>query len=260
MIVYSHKPSNGGRDLAKALGGRKVNRYITRGAMKVIEAGNIPVINWGASRIPFRYEKVFNPPERVRFASNKRHFFDLMYGHGGHLIPKYWTNRNDVVEFMYLQDNPYIVARTVLNGHSGAGIVLANNPLELPDAPLYVEYKKKTSEFRVHTFKVGPYYKTWTNRKGRRHDVPDDQVNWQIRNHQNGFVFVRDITDVPERIIRDVEQAAVQTLEVFELDFGAVDVIWNEKEQRPYVLEVNTAPGLEGETLNQYVSFFREVV
>jgi glutathione synthase/RimK-type ligase-like ATP-grasp enzyme len=41
------------------------------------------------------------------------------------------------------------------------------------------------------------------------------------------------------------------------LDFGGVDVIWNERRQMAYVLEVNTACGLEGQTVNDYAEAFR---
>jgi D-alanine-D-alanine ligase-like ATP-grasp enzyme len=44
------------------------------------------------------------------------------------------------------------------------------------------------------------------------------------------------------------------------LDFGAVDIIYNEKNNRWVVLEVNTAPGLSGETLNRYVEMIKELV
>jgi D-alanine-D-alanine ligase-like ATP-grasp enzyme len=40
------------------------------------------------------------------------------------------------------------------------------------------------------------------------------------------------------------------------LDFGAVDVIWNAQKEKPYVLEINTAPGLEGQTIADYAAFF----
>ncbi|MNY63636.1 hypothetical protein D3C86_2006230 [compost metagenome] len=41
------------------------------------------------------------------------------------------------------------------------------------------------------------------------------------------------------------------------LTFGAVDVIWNEYRHQAYVLEVNTAPGLTGTTLEKYAEAFR---
>jgi D-alanine-D-alanine ligase-like ATP-grasp enzyme len=47
--------------------------------------------------------------------------------------------------------------------------------------------------------------------------------------------------------------SAVNTLG---LDFGAVDLIVA-KDGRVYVLEVNTAPGIEGITLEKYVKAFQ---
>jgi len=44
------------------------------------------------------------------------------------------------------------------------------------------------------------------------------------------------------------------------LDFGAVDIIYNQKKDVSFVLEVNTAPGLEGSTLNEYVKEFNNAL
>jgi len=43
-----------------------------------------------------------------------------------------------------------------------------------------------------------------------------------------------------------------------DLDFGAVDVVFNSKEKLAYVLEINTAPGLTGSTLDGYVERLRK--
>ena len=45
---------------------------------------------------------------------------------------------------------------------------------------------------------------------------------------------------------------AISAVDSLGLDFGAVDIIWNESEDQYYVLEVNTAPGVEGTTLQKY--------
>ena len=46
-----------------------------------------------------------------------------------------------------------------------------------------------------------------------------------------------------------------------QLDFGAIDMayVYNEHsgEHEAYVIEVNSAPGLEGTTLHNYVSYFQ---
>lgn len=139
-----------------------------------------------------------------------------------------------------------VVCRTILNGHSGAGIVLASKVEELVDAPLYVEYVPKKEEYRVHVFKGEAIH---YSRKARKADVPDGEVNWKIRNHDNGFIFQHENFQIPEAVI----QQALAAVEECDLDFGAVDVIWNDKQQKAYVLEINTAPGIEGVTLSKYV-------
>jgi glutathione synthase/RimK-type ligase-like ATP-grasp enzyme len=59
--------------------------------------------------------------------------------------------------------------------------------------------------------------------------------------------------------LRQLQEAAIRTVEILGLDFGAVDIIWNKKQDRYYVLEVNTAPGLEGETVVRYANAFKEL-
>src|SRR3546814_11566955 len=65
-------------------------------------------------------------------------------------IPKFFTQKRFAENYMF--DGYTIVARTVLNGHSGAGIVLCETPEQLAavDAPLYVVYEPKKQEYRVH--------------------------------------------------------------------------------------------------------------
>ena len=43
------------------------------------------------------------------------------------------------------------------------------------------------------------------------------------------------------------------------LTFGAIDVIWNEHQQKAFVLEINTAPGIEGTTVEKYAAKFRNL-
>jgi D-alanine-D-alanine ligase-like ATP-grasp enzyme len=84
--------------------------------------------------------------------------------------------------------------------------------------------------------------------KRRNTAIPDDKVNWQIRNHDNGFIFARsDIS--PPRCVTSASLAAVAALG---LDFGAVDLGYNQKAKKCVVYEVNTAPGLEGTTVDRY--------
>lgn len=160
--------------------------------------------------------------------------------------------------YCWLEDGYQVVARTILNGNSGAGIVLlSEDNLGEPavNAPLYVKYVPKKQEYRVHVFRNEVVD---VQRKARRHDVEDKDVNWKIRNHSNGFIFARGeaLGDVPEDVLKQSKLAVAAC----GLDFGAVDVIFSDKEQAAYVLEINSAPGLSGATLDGYVQRFRELM
>ncbi|GAG47489.1 unnamed protein product, partial [marine sediment metagenome] len=84
---------------------------------------------------------------------------------------------------------------------------------------------------------------------------PNEQVDYQIRNTDNGWVYCRGGVDAPEAVIT----AAVRAVDCLGLDFGAVDIGYNEHYDRCAVFEVNTAPGLEGTTLDKYFEAFRTV-
>jgi D-alanine-D-alanine ligase-like ATP-grasp enzyme len=72
-----------------------------------------------------------------------------------------------------------------------------------------------------------------------------------VRSYENGWIFAR------EDVVRNpaAEAAAIAAVASLGLDFGAVDVIL--REGKAYVLEVNTAPGIEGATLSAYLEAFR---
>jgi glutathione synthase/RimK-type ligase-like ATP-grasp enzyme len=148
----------------------------------------------------------------------------------------------------WIEEGETVVCRTVLNGHSGKGIVIAETVDELVDAPLYTKYIKKKSEWRVHIFN-GQVIDI--QRKVRNNDV--EEVNWRVRNHANGFIYQRNNLAPPDCVLK----AAVGAMNLTLLDFGAVDVIYNEHYDKAYVLEINCAPGLEGTTVERYVEAFR---
>jgi glutathione synthase/RimK-type ligase-like ATP-grasp enzyme len=157
-------------------------------------------------------------------------------------VPRFAASVEDVT-----WDGPTVV-RHLLRGHSGEGIELIEQGGDLPRAPLYVEYIKKQDEYRIHVVK-GEIIAV--QRKARDRDNPNP--NWQIRNHQNGFIFVREGVRAPE----SARTAAVRAVEACGLDFGAVDIVFNERQNASFVLEINTAPGLEGQTIDDYATVFK---
>jgi glutathione synthase/RimK-type ligase-like ATP-grasp enzyme len=176
--------------------------------------------------------------------------------------PEFTTDRYQAMQ--WLGKGFTVVERHILNGNSGAGIRLVE-PVKEGEAmdeevnavqrcPLYVKYVPKKQEYRIH---VCGGEAVDIQRKARRKDVPDENINWKVRNHDNGFIFARNEDGV---VPPDVVNQAVNAVKALGLDFGAVDVIFNDKEQQAYVLEVNTAPGLAGETLQGYLKRFGQFI
>lgn len=211
---------------------------------------NHVIINWGTSRVPeFPVQRWVNTPEAVSKASNKLIGFDAMSS-AGVITPEYTADRSVAED--WLDDGVIVVARTKLQGHSGQGIVIVDPDTEddLPNAPLYVKYIKKMHEYRFHVMN-GEVIDVQQKRK--RQEVNNEDVDYQVRNRHTGWVYCRDGIDYDSSLI-DLATRAVSALG---LDFGAVDIVWNNRQQQGYVLEVNTACGLEGQTLTNYVEAFR---
>lgn len=207
------------------------------------------VINWGCSKEwPW-----INLNSKVGHATcvNKLKFFQVIDEHNKQEytnsinIPEWTTD----IQVASNWDTMYL-ARTKLDGHSGDGIIICEpNDEVMPNAPLYVKYKKKRHEYRVHFFKSktsGEVKVIDVTQKKKRKGA--ENLDTKIRNHQNGWIYAREDITEPD----DLRAQALLTASVVDLDFGAVDLIWNEHENKCYVLEVNTAPGLTGTTLNMY--------
>lgn len=256
MKIYSYNRfSKGSRDLAQSLGVRRIKH---RGSRFRPGPGKT-VVNWGCGEENFPDELFFcniiNDPVSVSLCSNKLKFFERMSeAEGGPRLPDYLTSRDAVLESLTGDNSVEWVARTRLQGHSGAGIVLLKGntpPEEIPEARLYTKYVKKESEWRVHIL-GGEVIDV--QRKARSREVADEDVNWRVRNHANGFIFARNEgRDTPE----DVINQALASVAASGLDFGAVDVLYNRHEGLAYVIEINTAPGLTGTTLENYTEAFR---
>lgn len=247
--IYTYnKGSEGAKALSQALNVKRIKHEGSkfRGGL------GKTVINWGSSKISDQAAacKVINTPEAVMLSSNKLKSFEL-FKEKGVSIPPFWTTQNEAKE--EIERGTCIVCRTVLSGHSGAGIVIADKAEDIVLAPLYTAYIPKKHEYRYHVFN-GKVIDV--QRKARNKEVADEDVNWKVRNHDNGFIFMREGVE----IVPEAEAEAIKAVEALGLDFGAVDIIWNEKQNKYYVLEVNSAPGLTGTTLDNYTKAFQEVL
>lgn len=214
------------------------------------------IINWGAAHefahsIFNTYNPLLflNPPSAIQIAQNKRTSYGHLRDRGlGDLLPPFTSSRQTAQE--YLAEGHDVVVRRVLNGHAGVGIEIVRPGGELPHAPLYTRYVKKRHEYRVHVLR-GRVIDMQVKRKRREVEDPD----YQVRNFDRGWVFCRENLVPPP----EVTTLAVRAVGALGLDFGAADIGWNEHFQRACLYEVNTAPGLEGTTLQNYIRSFLDI-
>ena len=241
---YKKGSASAGR-IATALGGKRL-RF--EGSKFVAKPGDI-LINWG-NKNPINPKSdaivILNSPSSI--PPNKLSF----YRAHSNLVPSFWPDKGSAMKHLALEGNPKVVCRTILNGSGGAGIHIASTPEELIDAKVYVKYIKKMSEFRLHF--VGDDIIFAQQKKMRS---GEQNANFLVRNHNNGFVYCHQDIAVPWPVTEICEEFVDQT----SLDFGAIDVVYNSKREKAYILEVNTAPGLEGDTtLEKYKEGFQRLI
>lgn len=207
--------------------------------------GTSRIVGWGGYAEPSWYvprERHLNRPVAVAIARDKIQTFKKFVEFD---VPHPQWTADPTIARQWWGKGEIILCRKSLTGYGGAGIVISKvEEQSIVPAPLYVKYKSKQKEFRVHVF-LG---KVIDCSEKRRSVTNGPVLNPYIRNHENGWIFCRDAIIEPE----DLRPVSVAAVSVLGLDFGAVDVIWNEEEDKCYVLEVNTAPGIEGQTVQIY--------
>lgn len=243
-IYTGGRPSNSAQSLAELEGFRRM--VFGKGVKP-----NDVVVNWGTSKpIPVAAKLVLNNPQAVAQAANKSYTFNTLAGENVSTVP--WT-QNKAVAQEWRDAGHTVVARKVLTGHSGDGIIIVgkedNEVKELPDVPLYTQYIFKTKEFRVHATRS-----TVIDTQQKVRDPAVEPKTWKVRSHANGFIFQRN--NIEQNVHRDA--LAIQAVIALGLDFGAVDII-EDKKGKFYVLEVNTGPGLEGQTVTNYAECLKEL-
>lgn len=212
------------------------------------------IINWGCStaptwRNPLRYPlTILNSWENVRNAVNKIYSLAIFRAMGIS-CPDTTITHADAAR--WLQEGNRVVGRQTVTGRAGRGILIMEPYTQLIECPLYTLYKPKRKEFRLHVFQDKVI-----DAQEKRRKKGGSNYNSKVRTHMHGWVFCHENVILPA----DAEKEAIASVKALGLDFGGVDLIWNEKENKSYVLEVNSAPGLEGSTIQKYIDEFSKLV
>lgn len=257
MILHSYNRGTGIKALRDALEKRGEHTLV----LNRKPVGRHPVVVcWGSA--PIKYPRqgllILNPPEVTTVVSNKLRFFQHVSDITEVIDPwppeyplpclQWTTNPEETKEW------PLTVVRHVLAGSGGEGIELVEKGQEVPKAPLYTKYQKKSSEFRLHVFKVNGEFEILHVQKKTAKE--GQEADFKIRNAKNGFVFQQHGFDTPGKV---TDLAVGFMRDYFPgIDFVALDVIYSKKEDRAWVLEGNTAPGLQGKTVDVYADYLLE--
>lgn len=228
--LIRRKASTGARTIAREIGA-KVNKFGVW-APRLFRRDTV-LVNWGNSlNFDAGNRVVLNRPEMVRNAVDKMVTLHMLQA-ADVRVPE------AVTELPADRGNDIWVARTILNGHSGQGIVIIRPNDPVPAAPLYTRYVRKEVELRLHVV-GGKVIKVAQRKKRNGFEHTADQL--LIRSYDNGWVHV--LNDIATYSVEEVHAAAVNAVQALGLDFGAVDLVVERRTNVPYVLEVNTAPGL----------------
>lgn len=239
FILPYKKGSKSAKSLAKSLEVKRLKQF---GTKKVFRK---PIINWGNSKKTIE-SFMLNKTDNVNVAVNKLKAFQKLL-ECNISIPDFTTEYE--VAKQWILDEEIVVARSLLESHSGKGITICHIIEDLPqNSKVYVKYFKKTYEFRVHIFKgkVIDYIQ-----KRKRNEITE--VNKYVRSYDNGWVFCRDNA----MVLDNIKTLAVDAVNALGLDFGAVDIVMKAN-GKAKVLEVNTAPALQGTTLKCYTKAIKE--
>lgn len=155
----------------------------------------------------------------------------------------------------WLKEGFCVFGRKTLTGSSGAGIVVIEEPAQMVPCLVYTKYKPKKREFRVHIFRNEVVAIV---EKRKRSDW-NEASNPKIRNLANGYVFCQDVELTPELRTR-IEVLGLAASKVCQSDFKGVDLAYNQKFDDLFVIEVNSAPGIEGTNVDKYVKAIQKYV
>ena len=209
------------------------------------------VINFGRTDTPFDVH--LNQTNAVAFATNKVIAHNLLVQQD---IPTFGLYMTREAAQSHLDDpsmdRPVLGRMNGLSGGKGIDIYRPGDTIHY-NHHFYSVLEPSHTEYRVHIVRtklVGITQKR--QRKGMKEWWDDNKRI--IRCHDNNWIHCR--TEV--RVEGEVIRAARDAIDALGLDFGAVDVLWHE-DSGPTVLEVNTAPGIEGTLVTAYANAFRDV-
>lgn len=131
----------------------------------------------------------------------------------------------------------------------------ANDIDSAPPFDYWIEFIPVKKEYRFHIFRDN-ILQVCLKYKEAGTDGAGEDDDW-IRNLEHGWKFTGISWNPDEKGNKKATEFAIKAVKCLGLDFGAVDVILG-KDNKYYVLEVNTAPGLDTIRTGLYIKAINE--
>lgn len=233
IYIYCPRSSTGARDLAQAINGIRPGAARRVRGLERVRSGDV-VVSWGAGALPAL-------PAGVRTLNSVRGISKLtelrQLKEAGVAVPEFQVERPPMPDGW--------LARSA--DHVGGDDLLT--PPRTP--AFWTRWENLTHEFRIHVFKHGEEYSSV--RAGMKKPRVANPHPW-IRSWDAGWhlMYDADCQLALNTVCKGVRAAAKSAVQALGLDFGAVDVGWVARTRRAMVLEVNRAPGNEGQTSVRY--------
>lgn len=223
------------------------------------------IINLGTTESYNINSTFLNSNEMVRAASHKKRARQL-FEEFEVPAPKLFLNTAQIQQ----EDLP-VVGRTSYHT-KGQGFWFCKTKEQVRAASAagathFMKFIPDTREYRVHTFidgealgdledrEIEDYKSVKISEKvWQSESVPDK--NTPQKNHEYGWTFLGPQNRRQEEL-DVVRYAAKKAIAALKMDFGAVDVMYQIKTKKPFVLEVNSTPSLadeQSDTCSRYAS------
>jgi len=288
-IYYSGPTDDTGRKLAEALNAK-------HGKVKPSVAKDMIVIGWGCktdSSTNMGSHTVLNHPNNIRTNRNKFETLKILENAG---VPV--SNYVPAKDVLGALDNakspvniPLIGRKKYHQGGKGFWACMCKGHIRTAigqGAEYFQNYLDIKDEYRIHVFKgkvINMQKKTertnmteaFKEQHGAR--IADVAAKNKIKLDQKTTDYILENLgkrlEHPDQIIKsntrgwkfsqvktvkkELTEAAVNAVKAIGLDFGAVDCCLTD-DGKPYIIEVNTGPGLQGTSFGAYVSAFKEEI
>lgn len=199
------------------------------------------IIGWGSGNWPHWRDKAadvkakwYNKSDSICNAVNKITSFKKFKAND---VPHPEFTDNKKVAANWMKQGSLIVVRSDTEGMDGKGLKIIDDIYDFFDitAPLYTKFIPQQNEYRVHVFNGNVI-----DLQIKRPRDGVQKVNERVRTTSGGWGLYRSNVNCPQ----ECQNAAIRAVKALGLDFGAVDVVWQQGGKGAFVLEVNTAPEL----------------